>query len=469
MNTKITQQEGGIRRVLRISIPLVLATSGHALRLFADRVMLSQYAPEALAAAMPAGLTAFCLMAFFIGTAGYASTFVSQYTGAGQPHKTGAAIWQAIWIALVGGILVGTTAHFAEAITGWMQHGEAVQAYQIPYYETLVQLSFSAILLAALNAFWSGRGHTRVVMGIELFTAALNVVLNHALIFGHYGFPELGISGAGLATGISSLGGCIIAMGLFLLPANRQRFGTWPRKIIQPQLLMRILRFGIPNGTQFSLELIAFNLFVIFLGRFGAAELEAANIAFGLNALAFLPLVGLGMAASILVGQCVGAGQIPLAKRYVSIAVRLSIGYNAIIGTLMLTVPHLLIALFVREGDTAQAEALRLSVIYMRFIAAYLFFDGIFIMYSHAIRGAGDTRFAMVAGLLLSWLTLSIPAWGLQRFSPSAMPLWYLLVGHIMLAGIVFGWRYRQGAWTHMRVVEEIPTYEVDTHAEGGV
>ena len=460
---------GGLRRVLSVSIPLVLATSGHALRLFADRVMLSQYAPEALAAAMPAGLTAFCLMAFFIGTAGYAGTFVSQYTGAGQTHKTGAAIWQAIWIALAGGILVGATAHFSEQITGWMQHGEAVQAHQIPYYETLARLSFSAILLAALNAFWSGRGHTRVVMAIELLIALLNIALNYLLIFGNGGFPELGIAGAGLATGISSMAGCVIALGSFLRTDNRRNFGTWPQHIIQPNLLKRMLRFGIPNGTQFSLEIIAFNLFVIFLGRFGTKELEAANIAFGLNALAFLPLVGLGMAASILVGQCVGAGQVAQAKRYVTLAIRLSLGYNAIVGIGMLATPQILISWFVREGDLAQTEALQLSIIYLRFIAAYLFFDGLFIIYSHAIRGAGDTRFAMLAGLLLSWLTLAAPAWVLQRFSPIAMPLWYVLVGHIMLAGMIFGWRYRQGAWTRMRVVEEVPIFEVDTHAEGGV
>ncbi len=469
MSTDFQPTAGGLRRVLNVSIPLVLATSGHALRLFADRVMLSQYAPEALAAAMPAGLTAFCLMAFFIGTAGYAGTFVSQYIGAGQPHKTGAAIWQAIWIALAGGIFVGLTAHFSEQITGWMQHGDAVQAYQIPYYETLVRLSFSAILLAALNAFWSGRGHTRVVMGIELLTALFNIALNHLLIFGNGGFPELGIAGAGLATGISSLGGCIIALGLFFRGKNRRRYGTWPKRIIQPDLFKRMLRFGIPNGTQFSLEIIAFNLFVIFLGRFGTTELEAANIAFGLNALAFLPLVGLGMAASILVGQCVGSGQIAQAKRYVTLAIRLSLGYNAIVGFFMLAAPRMLISWFVREGDAAQADALQLSMVYLRFIAAYLFFDGLFIIYSHAIRGAGDTRFAMQAGLLLSWLTLAAPAWALQRFSPIAMPLWYVLVGHIILAGIVFGWRYRKEAWTKMRVVEEVPVFEIDTHAEGGV
>jgi MATE family multidrug resistance protein len=445
---------------------LILATSGHALRLFADRVMLSQYAPEALSAAMPAGLTAFCLMSLFIGTAGYAGTFVSQYIGSNQPQNAGRVIWQAIWIALIGGIFVGSASFFSPTIISWMRHEQAVQAYQIPYFEVLVRLSFSAILLAALNAFWSGRGHTRTVMMIELLAAGLNIVLNDALIFGKYGFPELGIQGAGLATSLSSMGACAVALALFFSRKNRKKYGTCPKKVIDLALLSRIIKFGLPNGMQFFLEIVAFNLFVIFLGRFGVAELEAANIAFGINALAFLPLVGLGMASSILVGQCIGAGDAHLAKQYVSISIRLSLLYNLIISSLMLLAPQLLITLFIRSDDPNQAQALVLSVTYMRFIAVYLFFDGFFIIYSHSIRGAGDTRFAMLAGLILSWVTLAIPAWLIQSYCKSAIPMWYLLVIHVMIAGTVFWLRYRQGAWTKMKVVEDPLPHEMAEHID---
>ncbi len=455
-----------MRQILTISIPLMLATSGHAFRLFADRAMLSHYAPEALAASMPAGLTVFCLMAFFIGTAGYASTFVSQYIGANRPLRTGPAIWQGILIAIAGGILVGLSTPFAPAIFRWMNHGEAILQQQILYYEALARLSFSGILLAAINGFWSGRGQTRIVMAIEIFTAALNIALNYVLIFGRYGFPETGITGAGLATGLSSLAGCLLAFVLLLTPANRLRFGTWPARLFDRELFARLLRFGIPNGIHFSLELVAFNLFVVFLGRYGARELEAANMAFGLNAMVFLPLIGLGMATSILVGQCVGARNIPQARIYVRQAMFLTIGYNLILGFFILFTPQALLALFVRQGDVNQAETLQLTIVFMRFIAAFLFFDGVYIVHSHAIRGAGDTRFAMYAGLTLSWLTLVLPAWFLHHNTNSVLPLWFLLVGHVMLAGGLFLWRYHQGHWTRMRVVEDPPTFEVDLHAE---
>ncbi|HAS83721.1 MAG TPA: MATE family efflux transporter, partial [Verrucomicrobia bacterium] len=101
---------GGMAQVLRVAIPLIMASSGHALRLFADRVMLAWYSPTAIAAAMPAGLACFCLMCFFLGTAGYASTFVAQYAGAGERKRIGLSIWQGVYIALAGGVVVGLCA-----------------------------------------------------------------------------------------------------------------------------------------------------------------------------------------------------------------------------------------------------------------------------------------------------------------------------------------------------------------------
>jgi len=464
-----TRRDGDLRQVLRVAFPLIMASSGHALRLFADRVMLAQYSQTAIAAAMPAGLASFCLMCFFIGTAGYAGTFVAQYDGAGRPERTGPAVWQGLYVALAGGVLVGLTAPAARWLFTWMAHGPAVIEAQIVYFQVLVRFSVTGIMLAAINGFWSGRGKTAVVMGIEVFCAIANVILNRALIFGLWGFPELGILGAGLATGLSNLMGLLVALALFLSPGARARFGTYPRRTLDLPLMRRLLRFGSPAGVQFALELIAFNLFIVLLGRFGSMELEAANIAFSINALAFLPLIGLGMTVSILVGQGVGAGRIEAARRAVRSALILAFGYNAVLGLLFSAAPGWILSIFTRAGDAGQIETLRLAAIYMRFITAYLVFDGLYIIFSHAIRGAGDTRFAMQAGLVLAWGTLVSPAFIAYYAGASATILWIILVAHVMLAGLLFLWRYRTGRWVHMRVIEEDPVFEIEIQAERGI
>ncbi len=447
--------DAGMRTVLRIALPLILASSGHAIRMLADRIMLSKFSQDAIAASMPAGLTAFTLMAFFIGTAGYANTFVAQYTGAGQHRRVGSAVWQGLWLSALGGALMALAAFAGPAIFAWMGHTPAVQAEQIVYFKVLCLFSAPALMLSTLLTYWSGRGRTRTVMAIELFTAAVNVGLNALLIFGHAGLPRMGIAGAGLATGISACLGLAITAVLFLRPADRRDYGTWPRRLFDPALMRRLLRFGLPNGTQFMLDLAAFNLFVALLGRVGVVELEAANMAFGLNAVTFIPLFGLGMTVSILVGQSVGAGQPDQARRAVYSAMRLAMLYSAAVGAAFLFATDWVLAPFTRPGDPSQAAVMAIAARSMRYIVAYLAFDALYIIYSHAIKGAGDTRFALLMSLGLSWGTLVLPCYIAIQFDGTIWTLWRLLVVHVMLAGVVFWLRYRAGHWRRMRVVEE--------------
>ncbi|MCE9613608.1 MAG: MATE family efflux transporter [Lentisphaerae bacterium] len=447
--------DAGVWGLLRLAMPLILASSGHAIRMLSDRIMLAHYSQDAIAAAMPAGLTCFTLMAFFIGTAGYVNTFVAQYTGAERPARVGLAVWQGLYLSLLGGILIALAGWAGPAIFAWMGHAASVQVEQVAYFKVLCWGSAPALMLSTLLTFWSGRGHTRTVMAIELTGAAANVVLNWFLIFGHGGCPRLGVVGAALATVISSLISLLIAAVLFLRPRERERFGTRPARTFDAELMRRLLRFGLPNGVQFMLDLAAFNLFIALLGRVGVVELEAANMAFSLNAVTFIPLFGLGVSVSILVGQGVGAGHLDQARRAVRSAVILALVYSAAMGALFLLATDWTLAPFARPNDPAQGAVMATAARAMRFIAAYLVFDALYIIYSHAIKGAGDTRFAMIMGLALSWGTLVLPCFVAVHLGCSVWTLWRLLVVHVMLAGVVFGLRYRAGHWSRMRVVED--------------
>lgn len=434
-----------------MAVPLVLASSGHAIRLVADRIMLARYSQAAIAASMPAGLSCFVLMSFFIGTAGYVNTFVAQYSGAGQ------AVWQGLYLSLLGGLLIAILGETGEVLFALMGHAAEVQVQQVDYFRILCRLSAPGIMLATILGFWSGRGRTYVVMGVELLAAGMNILLNHALIFGRWGLPEMGITGAGAATGISNMVALLAALGLFFASSNRHRFGTWPHKTFNPAMLIRLLRFGIPNGMQFMLDLAAFNIFVVFLGRFGTEALEATNMAFGLNACSFIPLLGIGLTASILVGQCVGAGRIDVAQIAVRRCMLIALAYTIGLGVFLIFQPLLVLRMFQRGDDPGQAATIQMAVHFVRFIAVYLIFDAMYIVYHHAIKGAGDTRFAMFMGLAISWGTLVLPCVIAYKTGASIWTMWIIFVGHVILAGVLFYWRYRTGAWKNMRVIEPSP------------
>ena len=197
-------RENGYRQVLAIAFPLILSTGSWSVKLFVDRMLLTWYSPEAVAASMPAGILNFALMSIFIGTAGYTNTFVAQYYGAGRYGRIGPAVWQGFYVALIGGVVLLALIPLAEPFFTFVGHDPAVREYETVYFRILCIGATPAIASAAMAGFFSGRGKTWPVMWVNVFGAAVNLVMDYALIFGNWGFPELGIRGAAIATVASS-------------------------------------------------------------------------------------------------------------------------------------------------------------------------------------------------------------------------------------------------------------------------
>ena len=446
--------DGRLAHVIRIALPLVVASSGHALRLYYDRKMLSVFDADHFKASLSAGLSHFTMVCFFMGVVSYACTFVAQYTGSKQMNRVGPSVWQAIYLALLGGLAIVGINLCAEPFFAWCDHEAQVQPLEVTYFSTLNLAAILPLTITAISAFWNGRGKTWTIVLIEIPMAGLNILLNYLLIFGNFGFPRWGIFGAAIATNLSSLFGCAIAIFLFLRRRNRQEFDTFPKKTFEWGLFKRLLRFGIPNGVHFFLDLAAFNFFINILGRLGPLEHEASTIAFSVNGLTFIPMLGLGMAINVLVGQAIGARNILQAKQVVRSGLYLVWGYGAAMLLLFIFASNIFLDSFVRPGDAAQAEVLEAARILLQYVAAYLLFDGTWIVLNSALKGAGDTKVTMWIGLGMAWLVFAGPSYLMWHYQASMWSMWKLLLGYVILAAFVFYIRYRSGKWQSMRVVE---------------
>ena len=443
--------KGGMWEVLKIALPLVLAASSHAVNLLADRLMLSHYSDEAVAASMAAGLTSFTLSCFFLGVIGYTGTFVAQYYGAGAKDRVGTAVWQGIFLSVLGGLFLASGWLWGGWLFSLFGHTSSVVSQEVNYFRLLSLGGILLLLNSAFCAFWGGRGKTGMIMTVNLITTALNVPFNYALIFGHWGCPELGIEGAAWGTNLSALFACLFLAAFFFIPSSsRRHFGTCS-KIFDWDLFKRLIRYGLPNGIQFALDLASFNIFIIVLGRYGMVIQAGASIAFGLNSLAFTPMIGVGQTVSILVGQSIGARDIDHAKRSVRSARNLVLLYMAFMGMIFVFRPELVLWGFAVKNP----EIIHTSKIMLRFIACFLLFDGLFIVYSNAIRAAGDTLFSMIAGTSMAILMQALPSLVLGFFKINVWIIWICIVIYIMTAGTVFFLRYRGGKWTRMKVIED--------------
>jgi MATE family multidrug resistance protein len=449
-------RENGYRRILVIAIPLILSTGSWSIQHFVDRMFLTWYSADAVAAAMPAGMLNFTAISLFMGTSAYVSTFVAQYHGAGRYERIGPALWQGLYIALIGGVAILALVPLAGPIFRFVGHEAAVQQQEIAYFRILCLGSVAPIASAAMAGFFSGRGRTWPILWANALSTPVNVVANYALIFGHWGFPELGIEGAAIATLISAFTTLLIYLVLLSRRDHDLRYHTVRGWRYDRHLFGRLMKFGLPNGVQFFIDMAAFTTFILFMGRLGTVPLAATSIAFNIGILAFMPMVGVGIAVSVLVGQAIGKEQPDLAARGVYSAAHLTLFYMTTVAALYVLAPGLFLYPFAARADPESFTPIRaIAVVALRFIAVFSLFDALNIVFASALRGAGDTRFIMLVIIILSTFVLVIPSYlAIVVLHADVFVGWSIASAWIIAMGMAFLLRFLGGKWRSMRVIE---------------
>jgi MATE family multidrug resistance protein len=447
---------GGYREVLTIALPLMLSTGATMLQHFIDRMFLTWYTPEAIAAAMPAGLLNFAIMTIFLGTTMYVSTFVAQYFGAQENQKIGGIVWQGIYIAAIGAVVHLFIRQFAGSIFHFVGHDQKVMENEIIYFRILCLGAFPAIAAAALSGFFAGRGKPWPIMWTNFIATAVNLILDYGMIFGKLGLVEMGIRGAAIATVISNFTACVIYVILFFQSVYKREFNTMNAWRPNLQAFARLIRFGLPNGIQFSIDMMGFTCFILLTGRLGTVPLAATNIAFNINNIAFMPMLGIGVAISVLVGQHLGDNNPTRASQSVYSGLHITLLYMGTLSLAYILLPQIFMLPFASQADPDSFPAIEKIVItLLRYVAIYSIFDGLNITFSAGIKGAGDTRFVMITISILSILGLILPTylivnvWKMDIFSA-----WAIATVYISSLGIIFFLRFRTGKWQKMRVIE---------------
>ena len=451
--------DDGYRDFLAIAFPLILSTATWSIQHFLDRVFLTWYSTEALAASLPASMTSFIVVAFFLGIAGYVNTFVAQYIGAGRPHRVGPSLWQGVYLAVLSGVASLGCAAGSQPLFDFIGHDAAVRGGEVAYFRVLCYGIFPLVLSSAISCFYSGRGKTWTILAVSTISMIANIILNYGLIFGNWGLPEMGIRGAGWATNLATLLGAILYVGLLMQKRYRAEFSTLSGWRLDRELFARLMRFGAPNGVNFMLDISALSLFILVMGRVGTLELTATNLAFNINGLAFMPLIGCGIAVSTMVGQHLGQNRPQAAEKATWSGVHLAAAYMLMMSLAYVLLPRLFLLPYGAGAAGADFEAARdLAVILLRFVALYCLFDTSLIILTAALKGAGDTRYVMYVSVLIGFVVLVIPSFIAHRyFDGGVYLLWVFLCAYVIVGGVVFYVRFRGGKWKSMRVIEDAP------------
>lgn len=447
---------GGSREVLKLALPLIVSTASFSAMQFVDRVFLARYSAEAIQAALPAGLLAFTFCSFFMALAGYTNTFVAQYYGAGDKTACARATAQGIWLAIFSWPLILALIPVGWLVLRFSGHPPAVVSLEREYFTILMAGGLHIPLGAAISGFFTGKGDTTTNMVAQVLGNAVNIVLDYALIFGRWGFPEWGVRGAAIATVCAGFVPPLLLGVLYVGPRLHGEYRTRDYWRLECGLFWRLWRFGFPAGLHMVLDVASFTVFVLLTGRLGALPLAVSNIALSINNLAFMPLLGISIAASILVGQYQGRRDSENAERAGWSALRVGLAYMSFIGLTYALFPRAYFELFAaRAGAGFSMDELLAKGRWLLLLMAFWgFFDAVNLVIAGALKGAGDTRFVMWYSVGIAWGIFVPGSWYVvDRQLGGIVGAWAFLAAVVVMLAVGFLARFVGGMWKRIELI----------------
>jgi MATE family multidrug resistance protein len=268
----------------------------------------------------------------------------------------------------------------------------------------------------------------------------------------------MGIAGAGWATVAGSWAAALFGLVLMLRKRYRADFGTLGGWKPERELFGRLMKYGGPAGMQVFLDVLVFNAFTQLVGRLGDAALGATTLTVRLNMIAFLPMMGLGQAICILVGQRLGENRPELAEKSAYTGLKWSFGYMCLVAFVYVTLPGTLVSIF--EGDREPEKFAAIARIVpglMLCVAVFSLADAINLSFAFALRGAGDTKYVTMLTFALAWPLMVIPTALTVWLGGNVYWCWVFATAHIIGMSVCFWFRFRGGKWKSMRVIEQAP------------
>lgn len=439
--------------MLVVALPMVLSMSFDTLMTFVDRLFLSKLGPAEMNASLGAGGMNLVLTSFFTGMISYATAMVAQRFGARKKNECASVFMQAVYLSIISVPLLYLTIPLGHLV--FAQQGlEADQlAYQKTYFNILMLGGVVTLVRSAVPCFFSGIGETKIIMKAAFAGMIVNIICNYLLIFGNGPFPRLGVAGAAYGTVIGNVVSTATLFWVYFAKKNHERFGTRSNLRLNALQFKELLKRGIPAGVELFLNMAAFQLLILMFHGLGPKMATAASVMFNWDMVAYVPLLGLEVASTSLVGRFVGAKQAAAATRSTRSGLKLGWAYSLIIGAMLIFLPGVLADIF-RPDATASAEALAvfesarpMSIFMLRVATVYIFVEVLLVVYCGALRGAGDTVWVMIACGIMNWfnaIALYVAAYLLHIPGQYA---WIIVVGVYGTAPLLFWLRWRSGKW----------------------
>ena len=448
------KKNGDVKDVLVVALPMLLSMSFDTIMTFIDRLFLSKLGPAEMNAALGAGAVQLALTMFFTGAISYTTAMVAQRLGAKKTSDCARVFMQSVYLSLISVPLLYLTIPLGHLAFG-MEHLPADQLeYQKTYFNILMFGGIINLVRNAAPCFFSGIGETKIVMKAAFVGMIVNVACNFVLIYGLGPIPALGVAGAAYGTLIGNLVSTIILFVKFFAKSCNSRFNTRSSFAFSWPLTRELLQKGIPSGVEMFFNMSAFQLMILMFHALGPDAATASSVMFNWDMVAYVPLMGLEVASTSLVGRYVGARDAAAATRSTYSGLKLGWGYSLIMGIFFVFLPGVLTDIFRPDVAEASAEAIAIfdaarpmSIFMLRIATFYIFVEVLLVVYAGALRGAGDTVWVMFTCAIMNWCVSGALYVAAYIFHLPAHYAWIAVVAVYSTAPVIFWWRWKSGKW----------------------
>lgn len=454
-----------VLEVWRVALPLMVSAGTFSLVLFADRTLLLWHDGESMSASMAGGNFFWVLVCLPVGIASMTGAIVSQYVGSHQQRKIGRFLWQSVWLSLLTTPVFVGVAFIARTLFAATGQPEHLLELEATYLRLLMIGAVGLVLESALSGFFSGTERTRVIMWVSLASGVVNLLLDVILIFGAGPIPSFGIAGAAIGSVIAFWTKAVCYGVLLLKPRYESLYRIRGGFGVDLKLGRKLLFFGFPTGLMYLTESGGFTVMVLRIGSIGDVPLRATTMAINFNMVAFIPLVGVSIAVSVLVGRHLLESGAQRAVKSVYAGLLIGCVYSTIWLVAYLAIPDAMMSLYqLSENAEESIAAIDIAKTLLSFVAVYVLLDSVQLILAGALRGAGDTWFVLVSGLLASTLALVVGFTlepqvsfetqnSLETQQQTLFWWWWMLTLWIWLLATFMTARFLQGRWKRMRMV----------------
>jgi putative MATE family efflux protein len=436
------------REIVRLAAPVIVGMISHTVLNIVDTAMVGRLGDVALGAVGLGSFFALVTVLVFgslnIGT----QAVTSRRLGERKEDQYSIIFFNSFLLSLAIGLVISVIGYFLSPwIFSLLSKRPEIVSEGAPYLRIRFIGLFSMIAIFTMRGFVYGLARARIDMVLSVLINVLNIVLNYFLIFGHWIFPRLEVRGAAIASTISTVAGLIVYIIIVYIRIIRPLPTEHFRLRLSRTMMNLIIRISAPRAVQ-SISIVGFIIFLSLVGRIGISELAISNIIYKAFNLSFMIGLSIGTASATLVGRSLGEGNEKAAARYGWHSVGLGAIAMGVIGVIFMLFPRQIMGVFTDSAGTIEK-----GVVPFRILGAFQILDGVGIILSRTLQGAGSTLYVMVAEMIAIWIVM-IPFCytAVEVLGGDLLLAWWSLFFYIIFFTAAVTWKFKEGGWKKIKI-----------------